>query len=493
MTRPQSAPTYLGIDIGTSGVKAMLIDAGGQALADATAPLCVSRLQDSWSEQDPEDWWQATLVCLDALSKSNPEALEQVSGIGLSGQMHGATLLDKSGKVLRPAMLWNDGRASAECAQIEAACPSSRVLSGNIAMAGFTAPKVLWVKNREPEIFDKIDRVLLPKDYVRWRLTGEFVSDMSDASGTLWLDVKKRDWSENLLAATGLDRSHMPALVEGAAPSGMLRSELLSRWNMAGPVIVAGGGGDNAASACGIGAVRPGEGFVSLGTSGVLFVSNDRFSPNTSGAVHAFCHAVPDTWHQMGVILSATDSLNWLAALTGRGAAQLAGEAETDYRGPGEEIFLPYLSGERTPHNNAQARGSFVGLSHKSDPPRLARAVMEGVAMAFRDSLAVLREASTEINNLVAVGGGSNSALWLRLIATNLDMEIQVPRDGDFGGAFGAARLALCAAQNADPSEICQMPEIVTTIAPDPELREPCAEQYARFQALYPAIEETKI
>ncbi len=492
MSNNSTGPTYLGIDIGTSGVKAMLIDAGGQALADATAPLSVSRPQDGWSEQDPKDWWQATLACLDALSKSTPEVLARVRGLGLSGQMHGATLLDKNHDVLRPAMLWNDGRASAECAEIEIACPSSRAISGNIAMAGFTAPKVLWVKNHEPEIFDKIDRVLLPKDYIRWRLTGEFVSDMSDASGTLWLDVNKRDWSDELLAATGLTKAHMPALVEGSASSGMLRVELLSRWNMKGPVIVAGGGGDNAASACGIGAIRPGEGFVSLGTSGVLFVSNDRFSPNTDGAVHAFCHAIPDTWHQMGVILSATDSLNWLAGLTGRDAVRLAGEAETAYRGPGEEIFLPYLSGERTPHNNANARGTFTGLSHNSDPTRLAQAVMEGVAMAFRDSLDVLSEAGTEINNLVAVGGGSNSVLWLRLIATNLDMEIQVPRDGDFGGAFGAARLGLCVAQNADPLEVCTMPQIVKTIAPDPELRELYTEQYARFRALYPAIEETK-
>ena len=493
MSTKSTGSTYLGIDIGTSGVKAMLIDAGGQALADATAPLSVSRPKDGWSEQNPEDWWQATLACLDALFKSSPEALVQVRGLGLSGQMHGATLLDKNHKVLRPAMLWNDGRASAECAEIEQACPRSRAISGNIAMAGFTAPKILWVKNHEPEIFDKIDKVLLPKDYVRWRLTGEFVSDMSDASGTLWLDVNKRDWSDELLAATGLTKAHMPALVEGSAPSGTLRPKLLSRWNMTGPVIVAGGGGDNTASACGIGAIRPGEGFVSLGTSGVLFVSNDRFSPNTQGAVHAFCHAIPDTWHQMGVILSATDSLNWLAGLTGRDAVQLAGEAETDYRGPGEEIFLPYLSGERTPHNNAKARGTFAGLSHNSDPARLTQAVMEGVAMGFRDSLGVLSEAGTSINSLVAVGGGSNSALWLRLIATNLDMEILVPRDGDFGGAFGAARLGLCAAENADPLEVCTMPQIVKTIAPDPELRGPYAGQYARFRALYPAIEETKI
>lgn len=484
--------TYLGIDVGTSGVKAILIDGSGKALAEATAPLEVSRPEPGWSEQDPHDWWTATLAAIDKLSKSHPTETASVKGLGLSGQMHGATLLDKDDNILRPAILWNDGRSSAECLEIEKACPNSRQLAGNIAMPGFTAPKIQWVKNHEPAIYEKIAKVLLPKAYVRLLLTGEMVEEMSDASGSLWLDVGKRDWSDDLLAATGLDRSHMPSLVEGSAPSGNLKSELLSRWGMAGPVVVAGGGGDNAASACGIGAIRPGEGFVSLGTSGVLFVSNDKFRPNTEGAVHAFCHAIPDTWHQMGVILSATDSLNWLANLTGQDAAGLSGKVEAGFTGPSEEIFLPYLSGERTPHNNANARGSFVGLSHISDPVRMAQAVMEGVAFAFRDSQRVLADAGTKIDRLIAVGGGSNSPLWLKMIATNLDMEIHVPHDGDFGGAFGAARLGLCAAEGADPSEVCTMPEIKTTIAPDTALTQSYCDQYARYRALYPAIEEAR-
>lgn len=484
--------TYLGIDVGTSGVKAIIIDASGKALADATASLEVTRPQPGWSEQDPVTWWDATLAAIDKLSKSHAAELASVKGLGLSGQMHGATLLDKNNEILRPAILWNDGRSSAECVEIEKACPNSRQLAGNIAMPGFTAPKILWVKNHEPEIYEKIAKVLLPKAYVRLLLTGEMVEDMSDASGTLWLDVAKRDWSDDLLAATGLNRSHMPALVEGSAPSGNLKPDLLARWGMTGPVVVAGGGGDNAASACGIGAIRPGEGFVSLGTSGVLFVSNDKFRPNTEGAVHAFCHAIPDTWHQMGVILSATDSLNWLANLTGQDAAKLSGSVEADFTGPGEEIFLPYLSGERTPHNNANARGSFVGLSHVSNPVRMAQAVMEGVTFAFRDSQRVLADAGTKIDRLIAVGGGSNSPLWLKMIATNLDMEIHVPHDGDFGGAFGAARLGLCAAEGADPTEVCTMPEIKTTIAPDTALTQSYFDQYARYRALYPAIEEAR-
>ena len=485
--------TYLGIDIGTSGVKALLIDEHGRARGEAAAAAVEPvRPHPGWSEQNPADWWTATLAAVDKLKASHPAELAAVRGIGLSGHMHGATLLDSNDQVLRPCILWNDGRSAAECLEMEAALPDLRQIAGNIAMPGFTAPKIAWVRKHEPEIYEKIAKVLLPKAYIRLLLTGEHVEDMSDAAGTLWLDVAKRDWSDELLSVTGLDRSHMPRLVEGSAVSGNLKRELAQRWGMDGLVVVAGGAGDNAASACGIGAIRPGEGFVSLGTSGVLFVSNERFSPNTEGAVHAFCHAIPDTWHQMGVILSATDSLNWLARITGRKQADLATAAEAQFTGPGEEIFLPYLSGERTPHNNAGARGSFVGLSHLSDPARLAQAVMEGVTFAFRDSQRVLSDAGTKIDRLLAVGGGSKSSLWLRMIATNLDMEIALPEDGDFGGALGAARLGLCAAEGASPETVMTMPPISTIIAPDRSLSAAYSDQYARYRALYPAIEEAR-
>ncbi len=483
--------TYLGIDIGTSGVKALLIDEHGRALGEASAASVEPvRPHPGWSEQNPADWWNATLAAVDKLKASHPSELASVRGIGLSGHMHGATLLGKNDEVLRPAILWNDGRSAAECKEMEAALPTLRQLAGNIAMPGFTAPKIAWVRKHEPAIFDQIAKVLLPKAYVRLLLTGEYVEDMSDAAGTLWLDVARRDWSDELLAVTGLNRSHMPRLVEGSAPSGSLKRDLAQRWGMDANVVVAGGAGDNAASACGIGAIRPGEGFVSLGTSGVLFVSNERFSPNTEGAVHAFCHAIPDTWHQMGVILSATDSLNWLSKITGQRQAELSGAAEAQFTGPGEEIFLPYLSGERTPHNNAGARGSFVGLSHSTDTAKLAQAVMEGVTYAFRDSQRVLADAGTKIDRLLAVGGGSKSALWLRMIATNLDMEIALPEDGDFGGALGAARLGLCAAEGASPATVMTMPPIRTVIAPDRSLSAAYSDQYARYRALYPAIEE---
>jgi xylulokinase len=483
--------TFLGIDIGTSGVKALLIDESDKALGEASAPAVEPvRPHPGWSEQNPTDWWTATLGAVDKLKHSHGKELAAVKGIGLSGHMHGATLLGENDTVLRPCILWNDGRSATECAEMEAALPNLRDLAGNIAMPGFTAPKIAWVRKHEPEIYARIRKVLLPKAYVRLLLTGEHVEDMSDAAGTLWLDVAKRDWSEDLLGVTGLGREHMPSLVEGSAVSAQLKPDLMARWGMSGTVVVAGGAGDNAAAACGIGAVRPGEGFVSLGTSGVLFVSNETFSPNTEGAVHAFCHAIPDTWHQMGVILSATDSLNWLSRITGRKQAELSGEAEAQFKGPGETIFLPYLSGERTPHNNAAARGSFTGLSQSTDPAQLAQAVMEGVSFAMRDCQRVLADAGTSINRLLAVGGGSKSPLWLKMLATNLDMEIALPEDGDFGGALGAARLGLCAATGADPMDVMSMPPIKTTIAPDKSLSAAYSDQYARYRALYPAIEE---
>ena len=485
--------TFLGIDIGTSSVKALLIDASGKALGEASArspePM---RPHPGWSEQNPADWWTATLEAVDKLALTHKTQLAAVRGIGLSGHMHGATLLGAGDQVLRPCILWNDGRSAAECAEMEAALPALRQIAGNIAMPGFTAPKIAWVRKHEPEIYRQIAKVLLPKAYIRLLLTGEAVEDMSDASGTLWLDVAMRDWSDELLALTGLNRSHMPALAEGSAVAGTLKAEYAARWGMGPGVVLAGGAGDNAAAACGIGAIRPGEGFVSLGTSGVLFVSNERFSPNTAGAVHAFCHAIPETWHQMGVILSATDSLNWLSRVTGQDQAKLAASAEAGFTGPGETLFLPYLSGERTPHNNAGARGSFVGLSQSTDTAQMAQAVMEGVTFAFRDCQRVLAQAGTRTGRLLAVGGGSKSELWLRLLAANLEVEIVLPEDGDFGGALGAARLALCAAEGANPADVMTMPGIRRVIAPEPDLVAAYAEPYARYRALYPAIEEAR-
>ena len=297
---------YLGIDLGTSSVKALLIDSRQAVVASASAPVELSRPHPGWSEQDPADWIAATEQALDELKSRHAAELAAVKGIGLSGHMHGATLLDASDKVLRPCIMWNDTRSHAEAAKLDAD-PRFRRITGNIVFPGFTAPKLAWVKNNEPDVFARIAKVLLPKDYLRLWLTGEHMSEMSDSAGTSWLDVATRSWSPELLAATDLAEKQMPGLVEGTEPAGKLRAELASKWGLKSGIPVAGGAGDNAASACGMGTVKPGHAFASLGTSGVLFAANGSYLPNPESAVHTFCHALPNTWHQMGVILSATE------------------------------------------------------------------------------------------------------------------------------------------------------------------------------------------
>lgn len=479
---------YLGLDLGTSGVRALLMDAGQQIIGSASSGLTVSRPHSGWSEQSAEDWITATSAAVLALRAAHPAEFAAIRGIGLSGQMHGATLYNKDDQPLRPSILWNDTRAAAEAAELDA-MPEFRALTGNIVFPGFTAPKLLWVARHEPELFIQTDCVLLPKDALRLWLTGERVSEMSDASGTSWLDVATRDWSDTLLEATGLTRDHMPRLVEGSDASGQLRAGLMAEWGLSGSVIVAGGAGDNAASAIGMGMVRDGQAFVSLGTSGVLFAANDAFSPRPESAVHAFCHAIPARWHQMGVILSATDALNWYAQICGTDAAALDAALGDTLQAPGGVTFLPYLSGERTPHNNAKVRGVFAGLAHEVDRPALTRAVMEGVTFALADNLSALRQAGATIARVTAVGGGSQSDYWLKTIATALDMPVDLPARGDFGAAFGAARLGMIAATGDAPDEICTPPAIDRTIMPQNDLRGAFEDAHARFRQLYRAIE----
>ena len=473
---------YIGLDLGTSGLKGILIDDDQRVLAEASAPLTVSRPQDGWSEQSPSDWITAAEAVLDQLAT---KGLGAVHGIGLSGQMHGATLLDAADEVLRPCILWNDTRSHEEAAELDGD-PMFRRLTGNIVFPGFTAPKLMWVQRHEPALWGRVAKVLLPKDYLRLWLTGDHVGEMSDAAGTSWLDTGARDWSDDLLTATGLSRSHMPRLVEGSEVSGALRASLATRWGMQATVVIAGGGGDNAASGVGVGVVRAGEAFVSLGTSGVLFAANDGYQPDPATAVHTFCHALPGTWHQMGVILAATDALNWYAGLVGRDAAALTGELGP-LQAPGKTVFLPYLGGERTPLNSAAVRGAFTGLEHATDRAAGTRAVLEGVTFAFRDCRDALAATGTRLDHLLAVGGGSRSDYWLRAIATALDCPVQLPVAGDFGGAFGAARLGLMAATGAG-AEIATLPKIARVIDPDPALTDAFDAGHARFRAAQSAI-----
>ena len=474
---------YIGLDLGTSGLKAILIDDSQKILAEATAPLTVQRPHEGWSEQRPSDWITA---CEAVLTQLSTHGLSKVRGIGLSGHMHGATLIDAADQVLRPCILWNDTRSHAEAAALDRN-PLFRPLTGNIVFPGFTAPKLDWVRKHEPAIWARVAKVLLPKDYLRLWLTGDHVAEMSDAAGTAWLDTGRRDWSDDLLKATGLTRAQMPRLVEGSAPSGTLRDALAAQWGLPKGVVIAGGAGDNAAAGIGVGVVKAGQAFVSLGTSGVLFAANDGYQPAPDTAVHTFCHALPATWHQMGVILAATDALNWYAALTGQSAATLTGELGP-LKAPGKTLFLPYLGGERTPFNDAAIRGAFLGLEHATTRAAGTSAVLEGVTFAFRDSRDALAATGTRLDQVLAVGGGSKSDYWLRAIATALNVPLLVPADGDFGGAYGAARLAIMAVTGAG-AEIAVMPPIARTVDPDPSLTAAFSDGHARYSAARRAIQ----
>ena len=477
---------FLGIDLGTSGVKAVLVDDDQTLVDQETQPLTVSRPQPLWSEQDPEDWWRATNAAIFALKERRPRELGAVRGIGLSGQMHGATLLDAKDQPLRPAILWNDGRSGEQCAELARREPRSREITGNLAMPGFTAPKLLWVAEHEPDVFARVAKVLLPKDYVRLCMTGCHASDMSDSAGTMWLDVAGRHWSDEMLSATGLTAAAMPELFEGTAATGTLRADIAADWGIPSDAVVAGGAGDNAAGAVGVGVVEPGAAFLSLGTSGVMFVTNAGFSPNPEKAVHAFCHCLPATWHQMSVILSAAACLGWVAELTGapNEAALLAeaGQADRDTR---ELLFLPYLSGERTPHNDPKAMGVFYGLTHDTKRPDIARAVLEGVAFAFADGQDALLAAGAAIGEMSVIGGGARSPFWGRVLAAALNRPLIYHKGGEIGPAFGAARLARLAVTGETAADICLRPPVDYVVQPEPRLAARYKEKHKAYQALY--------
>ncbi len=478
---------FLGLDLGTSGLRASLIDDAGQILASAEATYAVSHLHPGWSEQNPDDWIAACADTISSLRQTHGTQFAALKGIGLSGQMHGATVIGADDRPLRPCILWNDTRAHAEAAMLDAA-PDVRRLSGNIVFPGFTAPKLLWLKTHEPQVFAATAKVLLPKDYLRLWLTGAHVSDMSDAAGTAWLDVGARAWSDTLLDAGQMRRDQMPDLVEGCASSGQLRPALAAEWGVSPDVIVVGGGGDNAAAACGVGTLNEGDGFISLGTSGVLLAAKNSFAPAPETAVHSFCHAIPNTWYQMGVILAATDGLNWLSKMTGQSPADMAAALPDQIDGPAAVRFLPYLSGERTPHNDSAIRGSFTGLDIGTERTDLTRAVMEGVSFALRDSLEALKSTGTDLRRVLAIGGGAQSAFWVETLATLLNLPVDLPEQGDFGAALGAARLAMVGVTGAAPSDIMTPPPVARTIAPRADLTDRYETAYQAFRNSYPAI-----
>lgn len=482
--------SYLGIDLGTSGLRALLVNEDGQPVGSAETEYSVSNPHPGWSEQDPSAWIDALTYAIGALQANHPE-FKNLRAIGVAGHMHGATLLDKDGHVLRPCILWNDVRSEQEAAQLDAS-RKVRELSGNIVFPGFTAPKLEWVRKHEPQKYEKVAKVLLPAAYINYYLTGEYVADMSDSAGTSWLDVANRNWSDELLKTSHMHLDQMPNLCEGCDIAGTLKNDLKTQWGLDHEVVVAGGAGDNAAAACGIGALSDGDGFVSLGTSGVILIARNSYAPAPQTAVHTFCHAVPDRWYQMGVMLSAADSLSWLSRLVGTYPGELTNALGKKLVQPGPISFLPYLSGERTPHNDSQIRGALTGLSTSSSKQDMTRAILEGVAFGLRDSLEALKSTGANIESLVAIGGGSQSAYWLKLIATVFNIELQLPKGSEFGAALGAARLGMVAANSCAPSDIIRSPDISGSISPDLELRDSFDDAYGKFIDMYPAIKQVQ-
>lgn len=474
---------FLGIDIGTSAVKTVVMDEHGEIADESSAPLSVSIPGPLMSEQHPDAWWDAVNSTVKALAKYAPA----VRGIGLSGQMHGAVLLDRVQKPLRPAILWNDGRSGAECRELEATVDVPAA-TGNHAMPGFTAPKLLWVRKHETDVFTATKNVLLPKDYVRLRMTGELATDMSDASGTLWLDVARRCWHPDMLDASELTSDQMPALYEGSDITGVLSAETAAAWRM-NRVPVVGGAGDQAAGAIGAGAVTSGICTLSLGTSGVMFAPDNSFHPNPDGGVHTFCHALPNTWHEMAVMLSAAGSLAWVSDVTAAGdEASLIEAIQNSDSAKGKVFFLPYLSGERTPHNNPLAKGVFSGLTSDTDRTQFGYAVLEGVAFAFKDCYSELVKAGANVERINVIGGGSQSRFWGQLIADVLQRPLIYRRDAAVGPALGAARLAQLGIEEAAVSDVCRQAAVDFTVEPRSERKNELETRYFEFKALYEAL-----
>ena len=482
---------YIGIDLGTSGVKTILIDYNQDILATAHSALTVQSPQDGFNEQDPNSWIKATEICLAELKKQKSKEFSNTTSIGISGHMHGATIIDDQGKVIRPCILWNDTRAFKECEEFENQDFDVRNISGNIAMPGFTAPKINWLIKNESENFKKISKVLLPKDYLRYYLTGEFFSDMSDASGTLWMDIMNRQWSEQLLEISNLNINHMPKLVEGNQEAGMLSSKLKEKFNFNKNVIVVGGAGDNAASAAGLGVVEENQSFISLGTSGVFFTPTSNFLMNTKDAVHSFCHCLPNKWHLMSVMLSASNCLDWICSLTGNNIADALKNIE-NYSSNLENIFnapyfLPYLSGERTPHNDPHARGSFHYFKTTTDKSAMQYAVLEGISFGIFDGFNSIQSVNQKFDDIFVVGGGSKSSYWLNLLSSILNRKLSICEQSEFGAALGVARLAMFAdKQVEDKNSIIKKINIKKSFQPSEKNISSLEKRYLIWKELYP-------
>lgn len=494
----------IGIDVGTSSMKTLLIEESGAVAGSVTEFYPFETPKPLWSEQDPAHWWKATCVSIKRVLEENNVEAKDVAGLGLTGQMHGLVLLDKDNQVLRPCILWNDQRTAKQCADITAEVGAGRVLelTGNPVLPGFTAPKIAWVQENEPDVFDKAERFLLPKDYVRFLLSGEHFSDVSDASGTSLLNVGERNWSEEMCDALGISRSFLPEVTESTVASTRVSAEAAAATGLLEGTPIAAGGGDQAAQAVGSGIVREGIVSATLGTSGVVFAHSDEYRVEPNGLLHAFCHAVPGKWHLMGVMLSAAGSFDWykntLGGVEERQAQEsganvfdlLTKQAATAPAGSEGLMFLPYLSGERTPHPDPNARGTFFGMTLRHSKPHMTRAVLEGITYGMNDSLQLMRNLGLDISEVRASGGGAKSDFWLQMQADIYSSRV-VTTNVTEGAAFGAAVLGGVASGIYTDLDSAANQIVKSTGETNPGSdQEIYADFYPEYQALYPALKD---
>ncbi|HMN59105.1 MAG TPA: xylulokinase [Anaerolinea sp.] len=487
---------FLGIDVSTTGVKALLVGQDGQVVGSANTEQPLYTPQPLWSEQDPADWWNGAVHSIREVLSTAGVRGEEVAGIGLTGQMHGLTLLDEAGKVLRPAILWNDQRTAAQCDEIRARLGKAHLiqLTGNDALTGFTAPKILWVQENEPEVYARVRHILLPKDYVRYRLTGAFAIDRADGAGTILMDIKARDWSGEMLEALNIPLAWLPKTFEGPEITGEVTAEAARLTGLKPGTPVAAGGGDQAAQAVGVGAVSPGIVALTLGTSGVVFATTGQAFIEQEGRLHAFCHSVPGRWHLMGVMLSAAGSLRWYrdTFAAGMNYDDLLTPAAEVLAGCEGLLFLPYLSGERTPHPDPLARGAFAGLTVRHSMPHLTRAVLEGVAFGLRDSFELIKAAGLSgISQVRVSGGGARSPLWRQILADRFDAELVTVNTTE-GAAYGAALLAgVGVGAGSDVDAACRATVQQTGVTPpQPDQVRRYEQVYALYRDLYPALKD---
>ena len=476
---------YLGIDLGTSSIKCLIIDDGQKVLNSSSAEFSLSTPQNGWAEQDPLLWIQGLTDCLNSISKKTN--LKDILAISFSGQMHGATCLDIDNNIIRPSILWNDTRSFAECQEMMLKNPNIMDITGNLAMPGFTAPKILWMKNHEPEYFNRIRKVLLPKDYIRFYLSGEFYSDMSDASGTYWLNVGERKWSQELLDLCDLTIDQMSNLCEGTEQTGVVSKKISEQFGFSSNCKIYGGAGDNAAGAAGLGLFQEGDGSISLGTSGVIFTPTSKFKKNYQDATHSFCHCFPDTWHLMTVMLSCTSNINWFSNTFKVSLESFFQSFEKNYKSniTQQPFYLPYLAGERTPINDPFIRGSFSNMGLQTSMDDLCYSVIEGISFAILDNYLSLEKTNLNLDNLYVIGGGSQNDSWLEMISTLIQKKLTLTEESSSMAALGAARLALVGYNQYPVDEILSKPNVIKTILPNSKNSEELIKRFHLCKKIY--------